>query len=236
MDNMEIYKKYQQVPQEAQREIKGGKLKGFTDINPMWRIKALTEFFGPCGIGWRPVIVKTWTERGEDGRIAAFMDINLYVKYGGEWSEPIPGTGGSMFCDMEKGKLVSSDEAFKSAFTDALSVCCKLLGIGADVYWSAGSSKYKKTAQNDYEDSALDNGQSFGETHGAISNALYCEECGQEIKSYKSPSGKVTSAWDVAVNSLNMFGRQLCGYCVNNMINAQREAEAYAAREDGVDD
>jgi hypothetical protein len=29
------------VPNEAKKEIKGGRLSGFTDINPMWRIKTL---------------------------------------------------------------------------------------------------------------------------------------------------------------------------------------------------
>ena len=49
---MEIYEKMQDTPKEAQKQIGAGRLKGFTDINPMWRIKRLTEVFGPCGIGW----------------------------------------------------------------------------------------------------------------------------------------------------------------------------------------
>ena len=50
-DNLEIYNSIRNVPQEAQKPIEGGRLKGKTDINPMWRIKALTEQFGPVGIG-----------------------------------------------------------------------------------------------------------------------------------------------------------------------------------------
>lgn len=52
MDNLELYNKVRNVPQEAKKEIKGGRLKGMTDINPMWRIKTLTEQFGICGMGW----------------------------------------------------------------------------------------------------------------------------------------------------------------------------------------
>ena len=52
MDNMEIYNKARVVPNEAKKEITAGRLKGFTDINPMWRIKKLTEVFGPAGFGW----------------------------------------------------------------------------------------------------------------------------------------------------------------------------------------
>lgn len=39
MENMEIYNSTRAVPQEAKKEIKGGRLSGKTDINPMWRIK-----------------------------------------------------------------------------------------------------------------------------------------------------------------------------------------------------
>ena len=56
-ENLKIYESFRKVPDEAQREIEGGKLKGFTDINPMWRIKKLTELFGPCGIGWKAPIL-----------------------------------------------------------------------------------------------------------------------------------------------------------------------------------
>ena len=51
-DNMRIYNAVRAVPEEAKRAITAGRLKGKTDINPMWRIKALTELFGPCGDGW----------------------------------------------------------------------------------------------------------------------------------------------------------------------------------------
>ena len=51
--NLELYKAFRSVPENAQRAITGGRLKGKTEINPMGRIKALTEVFGPCGIGWK---------------------------------------------------------------------------------------------------------------------------------------------------------------------------------------
>lgn len=51
-DYMEIYNKARVVPGEAKKPIQAGRLKGMTDINPMYRIKTLTELFGPCGVGW----------------------------------------------------------------------------------------------------------------------------------------------------------------------------------------
>lgn len=51
-DNLSIYSAVCNPPSEALKPIKGGRLVGKSDINPMWRIKTLTEQFGPCGIGW----------------------------------------------------------------------------------------------------------------------------------------------------------------------------------------
>lgn len=142
MDKMEIYNLSRVVPEEAKKAISGGRLKGKTDINPMWRLKRLTELFGPCGIGWRYTLDRQWLEHGYKEEIAAFCNITLYVKQEDLWSEGIPGTGGSAFVAEEKSGPYTSDECYKMALTDALSVACKALGIGADVYWDKDASKY----------------------------------------------------------------------------------------------
>lgn len=144
MENLAIYNRLANVPVDAQKMIGAGRLKGMTDINPMWRIKALTQEFGPAGIGWKYVIKEKQIIEGADGAKCAFVDIELYVKVGGEWSEAIPGTGGSSFVALESKGKYTSDECFKMALTDALSVACKALGVGADVYWAAGRTKYEK--------------------------------------------------------------------------------------------
>lgn len=109
----------------------------------MWRIKILTEQFGPCGIGWYYIPTRKWLETSGN-EIAAFVDIELYIKVDGEWSKPIPGNGGSMFASKEKSGIYVSDECYKMATTDAISVACKQLGIGADVYWDSDRTKYNK--------------------------------------------------------------------------------------------
>ena len=58
--NMELYNLFRECPKEAQKPIVAGRLKGKTDINPMWRLKMLTDAFGPCGFGWTVRIVRTW--------------------------------------------------------------------------------------------------------------------------------------------------------------------------------
>lgn len=145
MNNMDIYDQVRQCPQDALKPIQAGRLKGKSDINPMWRIKMLTQLFGPVGIGWYYTIDKQWMEACGD-EIAAFVNISLYVRVNNEWSKPIQGTGGSMFAAKEKNGVYVSDEGYKMALTDAISVACKALGFAADVYWNTDSTKYNRQA------------------------------------------------------------------------------------------
>ena len=148
--NLSIYERVRNVPEEAKKAIEAGRLKGKNDINPMWRIKKLTEVFGPAGFGWYTEIVRTWTEASESGEMAVFVDIHLFVKKDGEWSRPIFGNGGNRLIANEKkyenGQYVLvpylDDDAYKKAYTDAISVAAKALGIGADVYFEKDVTKY----------------------------------------------------------------------------------------------
>lgn len=142
MDNMTIWQALEKTPKEAQKEINAGRLKGFTDINPMWRLKKLTEAFGPCGVGWKYEIVSTNVIPGANDEVAAFVNILLYYKQDGAWSEGVPGLGGSMFVAKEKNGPHTSDECFKMALSDAIGTACKALGMSADIYFSKDRSKY----------------------------------------------------------------------------------------------
>jgi len=136
VNNLDLWNKVKQPPKEALRRIEAGRLKGKTDISPQWRYQVMTELFGPCGIGWKYDIIRLWNEPASDGQVFAFAEINLYTRdpLNLDWSDPIPGTGGSMLIAQEKNGLHSSDEGYKMAVTDALSVAMKMLGIAADVY------------------------------------------------------------------------------------------------------
>lgn len=149
MNNLELYDKFRKVPETAKKNISGGRLKGMTDINPMWRIKTLTEEFGICGFGWYYEITDKWIETSmAKDEITANVKINLYVKRDNEWSKPIVGIGGSMLVANEKNGLYVNDECYKMALTDAISVACKTLGIGADVYWNKDNTKYNDGKKN----------------------------------------------------------------------------------------
>ena len=143
--NMRIYDAVRAVPEQAKKKITGGRLAGMTDINSMWRIKVLTEQFGPCGEGWYTSDVKYWQDRlDNNGSVALFCSLLLHVKIDGAWSQPIYGIGGNTLVAAEKSGLRIDDEAYKKAYTDAISVACKALGIGADVYFEKDVTKYSE--------------------------------------------------------------------------------------------
>ena len=145
--NLEIYNQVRSVPEHALRKIEAGRLKGKSDINPMFRIQKLTEVFGPVGFGWYTEVTRKWTETSENGE----MLINPYL----------------------------DDEAYKKAYTDAISVAAKALGVGADVYWEADKTKYDERPQE--------------ETPAAAASAPQTQTSG---KPSLSPS---TSSWKQAV-------------------------------------
>lgn len=203
MENLELYNRVRAVPDNAKRAIAAGRLKGKTDINPMWRIKALTEAFGPCGFGWKYTIKREWLETGANGEIAAFVDIDLFYKANGEWSEAIPGTGGSMLVTSETKGLYTSDECFKMALTDAISVATKALGVAADVYWDADSTKYGRKPE-------------AGVQTPPPAIPEVCECCGKNIKDAKNSAGEVWRAKDIATYARLKYGKKLCVRCMQD--------------------
>lgn len=181
-ENLRLYEQFRAVPDIAKKPINAGRLKGMTDISPMWRIKSLTEEFGACGFGWKYTIDKQWVEVGADGAVMAFCNISLYVKQDGVWSDGIPGTGGASLVAKESRGLYSDDEAFKKALTDALSVACKALGMGADVYWDK-DSKYS------------DQQPTF-----SPAPTIICKVCGGAVKGIKT-ADKTYTAQEIAQNT-----------------------------------
>ena len=133
-DNLKIWNAVKQPPPDALKEIKGGRLSGKTDISPQWRYQVMTEQFGICGVGWKYIIARTWTEAAPEGQVMAFAEIHLFVRDGEEWSDAIPSTGGSFLVEKETKGLHANDEGYKMAITDALGTAMKMLGVAADVY------------------------------------------------------------------------------------------------------
>lgn len=55
----ERYAKLATPPVSALKKIEAGRLKGFTDINAQWKIEAMTEVYGLCGVGWKFAVDET---------------------------------------------------------------------------------------------------------------------------------------------------------------------------------
>ena len=188
MSNLDLYNRVKQPPQDALKPFDNGKFKG-TDINPMWRIRTLTDVFGPCGFGWYTKINRMWTESAADNsNTAVFCEVELYVRMDGEWSKPIVGIGGNTFERKTKNGSSVSDEAYKMAYTDALGIACKALGFGADIWW-----KYEETKYTQQEE-------------------ILCTCCRKPIKETLI-NGKRYSPESIAKASAKAYGAVMCYSC-----------------------
>ena len=213
--NLSIYDSVREVPKEAKKEIEAGRLKGKHDINPMWRIKKLTEVFGPAGFGWYTEIVRTWTEASESGEMAVFVDINLYVKKDGEWSRPIFGNGGNKLIANEKkyenGQQVYipylEDDAYKKAYTDAISVAAKALGVGADVYFEKDKGKYASEVKPSLEQTQQAPSKPVLSSKGRDWKAAVAFTASQS-DSAEVISEKIRSKYEISDDDLELLLRQ----------------------------
>lgn len=146
-DNLKIWNAVKQVPPSFLKPIGFGKLKGKSDINPQWRIMAMTQAFGVVGHGWTYRIVRTWNESAPDGSVMCFAEVAVKTKIDGEWGQEFGGIGGSNSIEKNKNGLVANDDGYKMAVTDALSVAFKAVGIAADIYMgNYDDSKYQYKA------------------------------------------------------------------------------------------
>lgn len=153
MNNLDIWNKINQTPKQFLKEIKFGYLKGKSDINPQWRLMAMTQAFGPVGHGWTYRIVKMWSESCATGAVMAFAEVAVKTKLNGQWGEEFSGIGGSEIVEKNKNGISPNDEGYKKAVTDALSVAFKAVGVAADIYLgNFDGSKYKENLNQAYYD------------------------------------------------------------------------------------
>ena len=224
MDNMRIWGRFSTTPKEAQKTIEAGRRKGFTDINPMWRFKALTEQFGPCGIGWKLEIKDYRIEQGAGDEQRAFVLVNLYYREpDGTWSEPVPGFGGASFVSREKSGPYTNDECYKMALSDAIGTACKALGMSADIYFAKDRSKYTLPAAEPDKPKPPKEPDAPPAPPPA---PLICDCCGKEIVGVTLKSGTKKTVDQIVGYSRQAFGQALCYQCTKNAINdANRKKE-----------
>lgn len=144
--NLCLYNKLRRMPENACKQIEDGPLKGFTDINPMARIKMLTAEFGIFGEGWWYDVVSANTIT-IGNQVMASAHVILYLRRTDDegnylsdpdgkplWNAGSHGFGGSKPFNSSG---ILDDEVFKKAITDAVGTACKNYGMAADIYFRA---------------------------------------------------------------------------------------------------
>ena len=146
--SIELFRAQARPPQEALKTIEFGRLKGKSDINPQWRIEALTETYGLYGVGWFVQIKDTnMVDLPETQEKMLFLTLELYVRDWSipdeyKWFGPALGIGGDYIIVRDKNGVHGNDEAYAMAMTDALGKAAKLFGIANDIYRGKFDSKY----------------------------------------------------------------------------------------------
>lgn len=151
-DNTVIWNSWASTePQYLKSFKKTGGFSGLS-IDPVYRIRSLTERFGPCGIGWGFVQEDQWSDGGS-GAYVVYVRGHLWYMHEGERVQTMSHTGGTI-CDR------APDEAYKMAETDALGKCCLDLGMAADVYMGVhDSDKYQDDRPPTYRPNQADAGR-----------------------------------------------------------------------------
>jgi hypothetical protein len=127
-NNLVRYNRLSKVPKEALKPIDFGALKGKHSINPMWRIKAMTDEYGPYGEGWE--VDYDYDFRGAGAYEMVIVKTFVRAKVDDQWTPAARGVGTAMLTN----KNGVDDDAIKKALSDSLSVAFKFFGVGGDVY------------------------------------------------------------------------------------------------------
>ena len=150
-DNLRIWNALRKTdPAHTKRFTRAGGFSG-TSIKPIYMVEKMTALFGPCGIGWGMTepnfqVVQLAEE------IAVYCTVGLWYDGAGDSTRAtVYGVGGDFVAKRNKNGLFADDEAFKKAYTDALSNAMKQLGVGADVHMGRhDDDKYVAELQREF--------------------------------------------------------------------------------------
>lgn len=141
-------------PAHTKGFTRGGGFKG-TAIRPIWSFRRMTEQFGPCGTGWGVGEPSFQVVPGSDGEVLVYCTASVWYTDDDTISRTVYGVGGDKVVGKNKHGLNSDDEAFKKAYTDALTNALKLIGVGADVHMGLfEDNKYVADLKQEFADPA----------------------------------------------------------------------------------
>jgi hypothetical protein len=135
-DNLKLWNAVSRVPQEHLKPFDRGTFKG-TAIKPAWAYKTMTEHAGPCGEGWSIDQPQFTMVDGVKGEKLVYCVVTVTHKGGS-----VVGVGGDKVIKYtapnerynRPERWDNDDEAFKKAYTDALTNALVKLGVGADIH------------------------------------------------------------------------------------------------------
>lgn len=138
-----------------------------TAIKPMFSYRRLTEEFGPCGSGWGVDEPVFQVVPGQNNEVLVFCTVSGWYTLNGNRCS-VYGVGGDKVVTYIKAneqynrpeRWENDDEAFKKAFTDALTNAFKLVGVGADVHMGMfDDNKYVNSMKEEFSQQANDHPQ-----------------------------------------------------------------------------
>lgn len=143
-------------PAHTKPFTRAGGFKG-TAIKPMFSYRRMTEEFGPCGTGWgigKPEFQVV--NAGEE--VLVYCTVSIWYtdsKVTSSEVDSVFGVGGDKVLSKTQSGIRTDDEAFKKAFTDAVTNALKLIGVGADVHMGMfDDSKYVNDMRAEFEQEA----------------------------------------------------------------------------------
>lgn len=162
-------------PQHTKKFKRSGGFEG-TAIKPMFSYRRMTEEFGPCGVGWGI---------GEPSFqvVPAAEEILVYCTVSVWHEKPeqrVFGVGGDKVAGKNKYGVSTDDEAFKKAFTDAVTNALKTIGVGADVHMGMfDDSKYVNTVAREFAEEKPANDKKTHPSYAEMKRQL--EEIDREL-------------------------------------------------------
>jgi hypothetical protein len=128
--NTKLWDELKRVPPDQLKQFsRSGGFKG-TAIKPMWSFHRMTEIFGPCGQGWGIEPPSFITVPAGD-EILVYCTVAVWHT---SRTHTVFGVGGDKVRVVQSSGPRNDDEAFKKAYTDAITNALKLIGVGADIH------------------------------------------------------------------------------------------------------
>lgn len=190
---------------------RAGGFKG-TAIKPMFSYRRMTEEFGPCGTGWG-INEPSFQVVSAADEVLVFCTVSIWH---GARENIVYGVGGDKPAGKNRNGTFTDDEAFKKAFTDAVTNALKLIGVGADVHMGLfDDSKYVNAMREEFSDQRESHRDEtvqiltvdaqrkiFAELQQQIAECASVESLKRWKVSAKSSASRLSAEWRASLDEL----------------------------------